>query len=96
MNNTTPAPWKVVHYNQNVTQVKSAIPGLQVCEINHPHWDGRAEADARLIAAAPDLYTALERLTDNIHTMMDKGLPFPAGLDEALNALIAAKEGKKS
>ena len=59
----TPAPWEMV----GTRVIRGPFfpgdpdrPGLEVATV--PLWSDRADADARLIAAAPDLLAALHRL----------------------------------
>jgi hypothetical protein len=60
----TPGPWRVEsgheHTGRTVAELVDGRPGLREWRIVHDGpEDGDAEADARLIAAAPDLLSAL-------------------------------------
>jgi len=95
MNNTlnTPAPWKCdlvslkIWANDGNTEIARTSSDVSISE---------EEANARLIAAAPDLLSALEAFVDNVEQIIglsDFGNPsesdFP--LNEAREALRKAK-----
>ena len=70
MSKHTPGPWEIDWYicregNKELWRVPRSIG--PACT-DHNHWAGNYitvdEADARLIAAAPDLLAALERIAD--------------------------------
>ena len=95
MTNHTPGPW-----TENSCEIQ-AVDGSPICEmlarpedsgVNYPHRP-IADANSRLICAAPDLLAALERLT--AWGRMDE-LPQPS-LDgiihDAIAAITKAKEG---
>lgn len=70
----TPGPWGVERCD--VTPCyhieAGAYPfGTSVCEIKEAPREGNAEANARLIAAAPDLFAALHQISE-IEGEMDK------------------------
>ncbi len=62
----TPAPWKAIHNDEEdwsviKTEGKPSIGTLFICEhVSQGHDDG--ESDAKLIAAAPELLDALEKV----------------------------------
>ncbi len=61
-------------------------------------WVGVSEADARLIAAAPELADALEELVDLVKVLHEhyqgEDAPYPEELDRARAALKAAGRGE--
>jgi hypothetical protein len=60
----TPGPWTVGEQNpaDNTIAIKAGkLSPLAYCA-PRPHWDDTQKANARLIAAAPDLLQALEGL----------------------------------
>jgi hypothetical protein len=63
----TPGPWRIARYNHEDEEARLEM------DCNHPdgwRWSGwigvRTEANARLIAAAPDMLDALKGLLDFI------------------------------
>jgi len=69
----TSPPWEAVKTDSNTIRIISysspdpftiKAKGLlnTICTITHPHWSQEAEANAKLIAAAPVLLAALEGL----------------------------------
>jgi len=58
--NHTPGPWEA-HENGHIYAEERANAVARIFE-NYYHRDGEAQANARLIAAAPDMLAALERL----------------------------------
>ena len=57
--NHTPGPWEA-HENGHIYAEERASAVARIFE-NSYHRDGEAQANARLIAAAPDMLAALER-----------------------------------
>jgi hypothetical protein len=84
MNNTpTPAPWNACYKNHDNGEIYFAIMGTpNGLEDNLPHKGAfickvtgkreRMEANARLISAAPDLLSALEKLADYVFEIEGK------------------------
>jgi hypothetical protein len=73
----TPGPWTVEDHTEVIARVPSPSPTkaasdvLTVCrcvdvEIYHDDRSGKTDANARLIAAAPDLYAALLAIAEGI------------------------------
>lgn len=64
----TPGPWKVAKPQRTYRDgnLMYGIVGPE-CVIDYEDW-GFTEADARLIAAAPDLLEALKELADYVRT----------------------------
>jgi hypothetical protein len=58
----TPGPWKIDRQDDEVVMV-DASSGPAICDVYGDH-NGERDANARLIAAAPDLYSALVELLD--------------------------------
>ena len=57
----TPEPWEVVDHKTEPCQIKSKRADLRICDVwctDFPH----GKANARLIAAAPELLEALEEI----------------------------------
>ena len=91
MNKHTPGPW--THEGQgDITGIEDNGFGrgpVDVCSVYLRAVEGRHEANARLIAAAPDLLEALERLVsaarDVGHGYMDQAI------DNAESAIAKAR-----
>ena len=83
----TPGPWEVFESHTGHWVMDSAEQGA-VCKLE---WCLEAEANARLIASAPEMLSVLKRLCSKFGTCCD-GAPWSA-LQEA-RAAIAKAEGK--
>ena len=76
----TPGPWEVSGYHKAILQNKRSIDGCKICIAELPHGSypggmvGYNEANARLIAAAPDMAEALSELVAEFETTADKEL----------------------
>lgn len=99
--NHTPGPWRVGHsYGAVVTDVDS--PGVWCDEENRRGYGGnlvcesvRSEANARLIAAAPDLFEALEMVRDADEDCKRDGLPtIPEPARAKIDRALAKAEGR--
>lgn len=80
----TPGPWTAYSFNGNwfvAFESDDSGPALRVGS-----WFGQREANATLIAAAPDLYEALELMVSKV--------PFGDEPEYALRALAKARGGK--
>jgi hypothetical protein len=63
MNNThTPGPWQVSPYG-NITSKSGKIASVEQMPGN---YESEKQANARLISSAPDLFSALEKLSDYV------------------------------
>jgi len=83
----TPGPWTINEWSGDF----QIGPGAElVCEVPKGHGSQRleAEANARLIAAAPDLLEACKRIAVD-------GFGVPIGDLEFLRAAIAKAEGQR-
>lgn len=63
INTHTPGPWTTLTYNENTLHAE--IMSGDVCLARIPHWplaNDESQANARLISAAPDLLSTLEKL----------------------------------
>jgi hypothetical protein len=91
MNNTyTPGPWEVSPY-YNITSRNGTIAKTEQMPGN---FDSERTANARLIAAAPDLLSALERAEAALSWFInDEGECDIEALDEA-KAVIAKARGE--
>ena len=91
----TPGPWA---YN-GATDIYSVDAGFTICELYPADLiTGQAHSNARLIAAAPELLEALERLANNGHTddcnlLNRANESCDCGIDIALAAIAKAKGG---
>ena len=99
MNNTqhTPGPWKV---NANVGKrgeigvVADAAPCVIAHGMSEKHWPEIAQANAQLIAAAPELLNALEAVLYAADTMAAHAIVtgrFDAMRDKARQAIAKAR-----
>lgn len=93
----SPGPWKVVKIEDSGDDWSVAATGNLVIETNHIKSDelGTEEADARLIAAAPDLLAALQGMLedDGPHVSLAKQREhWDARMDAARTAVAKATE----
>lgn len=92
MNKHTPGPWTVVNWG---TKSKIIHGLLCIATTGNQQTSSETDADARLIAAAPELLEALHRVVGEL-VYMDEKLPYSnanAALD-IVRAAIAKAEGK--
>ena len=93
MNNThTPAPWQVSPYG-NITSKSGKIASVEQMPGN---YESEKQANAHLIASAPDLLSALEGLMkrcvkDAEHYAPDGNEPIWAFISDASDALCKAR-----
>lgn len=90
----TPGPWDVCRraHLHGVQHVDHSGKMYDVCRVDwHSFYkpDHRAEANARLIAAAPDLLEALQAI---LHTYDDGGVPLNKAFRMANAAIARATE----
>lgn len=89
----TPGPWEQIHsVVRKADALSGTTPTIAICDFV---WGSRvAEANARLIAAAPDLLAALKRLAE---WEADRPLSYVAfeRIREQARAAIARAEGKE-
>jgi len=90
-NDHTPGPWTIQGSSINNVERRENICQWHV-DIDKQPADH--QANARLIAAAPDLLAALEYITSNSENMRDNHMAYPKGIDAARAAIEKArKEG---
>src|SRR5690606_36246637 len=85
----TPGPWTVM--GQAVwTRAEDAVVDVEVCALNpFEEWEGQRRADAYLIAAAPDMYEALQAVDNALaHNL-------PHGVMRRVQAALAKAEGRE-
>ena len=76
----TPAPWDWSHDNETACTISIfGLYGVEICRL-------QSEPDAHLIAAAPEMYAALE------HIMNNQALGSPLSL--SINNLLAKARGE--
>jgi hypothetical protein len=86
----TPGPW-VIDWNVSRLDVFSADAATLVATLQRsmmsPGIDSTAKANARLIAAAPDLYDALQACHEAMQYMSEYDIPInlPGKVEAALN-----------
>jgi hypothetical protein len=78
-NKFTPGPWYIVAYETEDSSAITTTPDVDPCSREHEvlgssEWLFVEPADLRLMAAAPDLYEALEDLLLNYKENKGKGL----------------------
>jgi hypothetical protein len=95
MSKHTQGPWKIDWYicREDGKELWRVPRSIGPASTDHCHWAGRYitvdEADANLIAAAPDLLEALKSTRAFVNSVAPHG-----GLFERINAAIARAEGK--
>ena len=92
----TPGPWA---YN-GATDIYSVDAGFTICELYREYLiTGQAQANARLIAAAPELLEALEKLLrafDRTGIKLASLSGKPTATDNARAAITKTKGGAES
>lgn len=103
MSNTTPGPWEIEWYvcregEKELWRVPQYIGPIGV---EHNHWAGYhldvSEDDARLIAAAPDMFASGKPLADLVEHFSgadSETIAVTAGELRSLAAAIAKAEGR--
>lgn len=108
----TPGPWRLETESRDAQRgsdllVTDAEGGYSIADCDtafpgsggmHPDEYARAQANARLIAAAPDLLEALRSLVTHIDRMNAKGIATATGdaqLAECRAAIAKATEGSR-
>ena len=96
MSKHTPGPWAIESGGDIIQDAEPCFPLVAHCFDTPGFADGEAEANARLMAAAPDLLAALRQLTrfcvrpgDDRH---DYG--YDEGMRQARAAIAKAEAGK--
>ena len=93
MSKHTPGPWLIAesvvsrHAVTNMRRIRSKNEGLEhgaVCDVYGIQDGSEASANARLIAAAPDLLDALYLVRDYIATMKGNGHEYSMSIDAAI------------
>lgn len=90
MTKHTKGPWFVSSYDEIETELAVTIDGYTICLLDQSYFDRalprkETEANARLIAAAPELLGALKNLRDNFD--------YPPAAYEIILKAIAKAEG---
>lgn len=97
MREHTPGPWSLNPNNSTEVFFGPADSGRDTIDGADVYWCEdfeRAEANARLIAAAPELLTTLSRLLDEVMVNEDVFSRLaPLTLEQAINA-VARAEGR--
>ena len=81
--NFTPGPWRIGDKHQ--TDIYAARAGHAIARTVNPHYAGECEANARLIASAPELLKALDTLTLIVGLTAFKYAAQTAVLQEAID-----------
>lgn len=99
-NKHTPGPWCFCDHAPVITE--SAHPFREICDYTDAEFSlGEAEANARLIAAAPELLAALKDCCDELNRLRDLHCPEYEGklgepvIPESVRAAIAKAEGRE-
>lgn len=93
----TSGPWVVKRKGNRASAIVSNF-GLSVCTLpwqKHDYATPRAEADAALIAASPDMLEALNFVQKWMVLRKDRGDTFPTQLEKAIYEAIAKAEGRE-
>lgn len=107
MNQPTPGPWEVsdereceMEHFASILSHAEGHKGVEVCVLQggHPYRNGEGLANARLIAAAPDLYGACKAWMDWMDSPgdgTDKSLDDEAAMLDAMRAALAKAGGRR-
>jgi hypothetical protein len=100
--NWTPGPWAIIRNSWEVSSVYDSSGGVVAeCRINcavsketAPGFEANKDANAHLIAAAPELYAALQSLYDAYKRVEDTDITTSRDdCDSVINQLIDAERG---
>lgn len=70
MSNFTPGPWKIAQWEQTTSiKANDGVGDVYICNLTQGQGD-EGRANARLIASAPELLTALESLIEFAHAAL--------------------------
>lgn len=95
----TKAPWESVPDNRTIrvkpTQDQRYMGGTYVCSINLQQYDGKdeANANAHLIAAAPELYSVLAELEESIDYWSEYDVPI--GIQDRIKNVLSKARGER-
>jgi len=103
MNTHTPAPWQVWKFDEQSVAVGPVAGGLAVAQIVTTNAHGiptaqteqTGQANAHLVAAAPDLFAALDDLLSYLEGY-DHDYPEAAGYFDRARTALAKAEGVKA
>jgi hypothetical protein len=104
MSKHTPGPWITDDDTEVIAKIPSDSPNksspdiLTICravdvEIYADNRSGSTAANARLIAAAPDMYTLIKAEYDANHGFETLPLGYPRERAEAISNIVKAVEG---
>ena len=95
MSKHAPGPWAVVDlgYDSGRQVYVADNTGTTVCDCDWSHTDDECEANARLIAAAPEMYEALKEAEAELYQVPPADNEQLRTL-EIVRAAIAKAEGK--
>jgi hypothetical protein len=95
MSNPTPGPWRVMNYGReradgrfNILAVWVDDNSRQIATVGNEVWDEEHEANARLIAAAPDLLAVTEAFR---RECLRQGIKFGPLIADAEAAIAKAR-----
>jgi hypothetical protein len=86
----TPGPWEV-KYKNGETQLLMSDGDIHMCNMHYYPWVPENDADWHLIAAAPDLYEALEAVLSSIPDMGNYYDGAEDAFEQARTALAKAR-----
>lgn len=86
----TPAPWYKSIDSQATMRI-TRTTGEVIATLDNEQLTSERNANARLIAAAPELLEALERLVDHRHIAVNSIAGKAMGLPQAISAIAKAK-----
>jgi len=89
MSKHTPGPWSV-QYETDIAAREDGVGPVDVAHVYMRTAPGRTEANARLLAAAPELLEALKSMCEGFKPLKDADFPALA----KARAAIAKAEGK--
>ena len=89
--NFTPGPWKIMNDKNGYPLIFNGVDGFNpICRLEHKAKFDRKIADANLIAAAPEMYEALQDLINQMNELSAYGDPLPDD-SKAIKALAKAR-----
>lgn len=92
----TPGPWAVKHHGNDSYTIHVAGKPWETWAVAHVNDCVQDAANARLIAAAPDLLDLVIRMRDKQAALRNGGLPRDEAFEDEANAILDKVKGAQA